>query len=936
MVNRSACKLRQISAGLAFVLVAVLMVAVPGPASAQQSCDVMVIDSFGQGPWFFQFQIRNSSAEQTDFEFLIPSANYELTNLQFNGSGQSLELVQTPNGDGTWDITLTGTVPGFQSVGGQQPNGFNGAITPTSDDPAVSCGGEEPGDDATLKILEPGPNYTVQSGEPVLLRAEGISGTAEIRLDGVPIGTLSASNAEELVDTASLALGQHGLVIESAGQTEAVILTVISVTAPEYADVVPPQVAPLVGEPLRLDGDRGIWVDRTVTDPGDLLNNLKISLGNDQTVVVPLAEGHVFELAPVERLENGTLMFTVLIPGTSEEVGYGTLSPEGFLDVRDARNGLGWSVFGEEAGTLRILGAIDISEVEEDANDDGPPVPIPPTDILSEFEADDPALEQADEQIVFTPPTAGGFQPLQVAGRALLDVAVIYERAADQTGDGGERRELIFINQLNASAVRSNANLRFRLVGYAVSDQNAVNNGTDDLEAEIAAGAADLDNGRDTLAADFEVLRRSSGADVMAIVTNNNFTFTRRDGTTGSAVGFAFGRPGRDGEGITAINAGRVETETATPMHEVGHLLSASHANDDNFPPGRGWAWRPPPLVFGPDVIEQPPVRTGLGRRLDFDQDGAMDFPTTAAGDNDFGPRVEYWSNPDVLLRGQRTGNRDTTPADGADTNYNNVANINQNAPAIGNIQEGFFCPADGFGHEPLLNRYFNGLMGRNLDRSIQAEADLLEAFENGEFTPVDLVRGLYQGDLDRADGTPVADYSQQGRTIVKIYRGILDRYPERGGYKFWLDELNRGVTARRIADFFTSSEEFQIVYGDTTDDDFVELLYQNLLGRASDPSGKQFWLDQLNAGTNSRGGVMLDFLLSAEKSNIDTLNGFEGREMFNILTRLGIGAFGNTFDDSYSLNQAAARNNYGRTPTEQVAVYMTRGQRRRCGPGAT
>ena len=73
-----------------------------------------------------------------DFEFVIPSTNYQLDNLVFNGSGQNVTLTQVPTDTGAV-IVITGTVPAYQSVGGQQPNGFNGQLTPTSDQPYITC-----------------------------------------------------------------------------------------------------------------------------------------------------------------------------------------------------------------------------------------------------------------------------------------------------------------------------------------------------------------------------------------------------------------------------------------------------------------------------------------------------------------------------------------------------------------------------------------------------------------------------------------------------------------------------------------------------------------------------------------------------------------------------------------------------------------------------
>ena len=95
--------------------------------------------SFERREKVFTFQVRNTTADVLEFEFVIPNANYELSNLVFNGSGQGAELDQVANAAGLFDITVSGVLLAFQSVGGQQPNGFFGAITPTSDLPETRC-----------------------------------------------------------------------------------------------------------------------------------------------------------------------------------------------------------------------------------------------------------------------------------------------------------------------------------------------------------------------------------------------------------------------------------------------------------------------------------------------------------------------------------------------------------------------------------------------------------------------------------------------------------------------------------------------------------------------------------------------------------------------------------------------------------------------------
>ena len=52
------------------------------------------------------------------------------------------------------------------------------------------------------------------------------------------------------------------------------------------------------------------------------------------------------------------------------------------------------------------------------------------------------------------------------------------------------------------------------------------------------------------------------------------------------------------------------------------------------------------------------------------------------------------------------------------------------------------------------------------------------------------------------------------------------------------------------------------------SNDAFIELVYQNVLGRASDPDGKTFWLTRLNNKTKNRGDVMINFSESSENVN--------------------------------------------------------------------
>ncbi|MGI8938467.1 MAG: DUF4214 domain-containing protein [Iamia sp.] len=67
------------------------------------------------------------------------------------------------------------------------------------------------------------------------------------------------------------------------------------------------------------------------------------------------------------------------------------------------------------------------------------------------------------------------------------------------------------------------------------------------------------------------------------------------------------------------------------------------------------------------------------------------------------------------------------------------------------------------------------------------------------------------------------------------------------------------------MAKFFAASSEFRSRYGTLDDAGFVDRLYLNVLGRPSDPSGRQYWVGRLQSGAMTRGEVLSRFARSPE-----------------------------------------------------------------------
>ena len=120
-----------------------------------------------------------------------------------------------------------------------------------------------------------------------------------------------------------------------------------------------------------------------------------------------------------------------------------------------------------------------------------------------------------------------------------------------------------------------------------------------------------------------------------------------------------------------------------------------------------------------------------------------------------------------------------------------------------------------------------------------------------------------------------------RGLEAYRLYQAAFDRAPDMDGLGYWIFQLDQGVGLVEIADAFVRSDEFMGLYGeDPSDDDFVRLLYLNVLNREPDQAGYEYWTEVL-AGDDkggdvlSRAELLVQFSESAEnQQNVATLIG--------------------------------------------------------------
>lgn len=96
--------------------------------------------------------------------------------------------------------------------------------------------------------------------------------------------------------------------------------------------------------------------------------------------------------------------------------------------------------------------------------------------------------------------------------------------------------------------------------------------------------------------------------------------------------------------------------------------------------------------------------------------------------------------------------------------------------------------------------------------------------------------------------------------SIARLYRATFSRQPEADGFDYWTDQYSQGKSLDDMAAFFVVSPEFNALYGDANNTEFIDLMYANVIGRPAEQSGFDYWLNRLESGELSRRRMLLLF----------------------------------------------------------------------------
>ncbi len=149
--------------------------------------------------------------------------------------------------------------------------------------------------------------------------------------------------------------------------------------------------------------------------------------------------------------------------------------------------------------------------------------------------------------------------------------------------------------------------------------------------------------------------------------------------------------------------------------------------------------------------------------------------------------------------------------------------------------------------------------------------------------------------------------------TIYRLYQGLFKREPDLSGLDYWLNAVSqRGFSLVDMADSFLKSIFDRSPYLDLAGEALIDALYENILGRSADASGKAYWLAELDAGA-TLAMLVPSFINSSEFKQQQVfnaynfwhtqVNSFDGQLHGTGFTETLLGGAGNDFLSGYAGN---------------------------------
>lgn len=115
-------------------------------------------------------------------------------------------------------------------------------------------------------------------------------------------------------------------------------------------------------------------------------------------------------------------------------------------------------------------------------------------------------------------------------------------------------------------------------------------------------------------------------------------------------------------------------------------------------------------------------------------------------------------------------------------------------------------------------------------------------------------------------NATVALDVEGNAGQAYRLYQAAFARTPDTKGLGYWIDRMDKGLSLREVAADFMTQVEFKTAYGSSQSNlELVTRFYQNILGRAPDEAGRDFWVKHLDARTMGVADVLASISESGE-----------------------------------------------------------------------
>jgi hypothetical protein len=94
---------------------------------------------------------------------------------------------------------------------------------------------------------------------------------------------------------------------------------------------------------------------------------------------------------------------------------------------------------------------------------------------------------------------------------------------------------------------------------------------------------------------------------------------------------------------------------------------------------------------------------------------------------------------------------------------------------------------------------------------------------------------------------------------LARLYLATFGRYPDYEGLNYYTGQREEARPLHEIASEFVGSREFTLRYGELDNAQFVELLFNNILGYPSQADIRNYWVEEIATGRMTRGQVLVD-----------------------------------------------------------------------------